>query len=187
MLNFWDATWALDERLCACDVYFAEYLEQKGVKGASIFHFGTGSHHILALRNAQSGANNAILGITASPGEYEAYIKLLIENPRLGATYKAYFGDIYQLDPRLLPKFDYVTNFHACEFRTEKNDAYGALTDLEMTLVLADSIKPGGEMHFYTGSDGYKKTLAVIDSLMAQRGFTETGAYKTLRILTKPR
>jgi len=187
MLNFWDATWALDERLCACDVYFAEYLEQKSVKGASIFHFGTGSHHILALRNAQSGANNAILGITASPGEYEAYIKLLIENPRLGATYKAYFGDIYQLDPRLLPKFDYVTNFHACEFRTEKNDAYGALTDLEMTLVLADSIKPGGEMHFYTGSDGYKKTLAVIDSLMAQRGFTETGAYKTLRILTKPR
>jgi hypothetical protein len=56
-----------------------------------------------------------------------------------------------------------------------------------MTLVLADAIKPGGEMHFYTGSDGYKKTLAVIDSLIAQRGFTETGAYKTLRILTKPR
>jgi hypothetical protein len=80
-----------------------------------------------------------------------------------------------------------VTNFHACEFRTEKNDAYGALTDLEMTLVLADKIKPGGEMHFYTGSDGYKATLAVIDNLKTQRGFTETDAYKTLRILTKPR
>ena len=40
MLNFWDASWGLDERLCPCDVYFAEYLEEKGVKGASIFHFG---------------------------------------------------------------------------------------------------------------------------------------------------
>ena len=80
-----------------------------------------------------------------------------------------------------------MTNFHACEFRTEKNDAYGALTDLEMTLVLADALKPGGEMHFYTGSDGYKATLAVIEGLQKARGFTETGAFKTLRIFTKPR
>ena len=159
----------------------------RAFKDATIFHFGTGSHHILGLRTAENGSNNAVLGITASPGEYEAYIKLLIEKPRLGATYKAYFGDIYQLDPRLLPAFDYITNFHACEFRTEKNDAYGALTDLEMTLVLADSLKPGGEMHFYTGSDGYKAALDVIDSLKTQRGFTEADAYKTLRILTKPR
>jgi hypothetical protein len=80
-----------------------------------------------------------------------------------------------------------VTNFHACEFRTEANDAYGALTDLEMTLVLADALKPGGEMHFYTGSDGYKATIAVIEDLKKARGFTETGAFKTLRIFTKPR
>lgn len=185
MLNFWDATWGLDERLCPCDTHFADFLDEHGVKGASIFHFGTGSHHIVALRSAESGSNNAILGITASPGEYDAYIKLLIEKPRLGATYKAYFGDIYQLDPRLLPALDYVTNFHACEFRTEKNDAYGALTDLEMTLVLADAIKPGGEMHFYTGSDGYKKALAVIDGLKAARPFVEAGSYKTLRRLKK--
>jgi hypothetical protein len=186
MLNYWDATWALDERLCPCDVHFAEYLEEKGVKNASIFHFGTGSHHILGLRTAENGSNNAVLGITASPGEYEAYIKLLIEKPRLGHTYKAYFGDIYQLDPRLLPDLDYVTNFHACEFRTEANDSYGALTDLGMTLVLADKIRSGGEMHFYTGSDGYNNTLAVIGGLKAERGFTEAGRYKTLRILAKP-
>ncbi len=187
MLNFWDASWALNEQLCPCDVYFAEYLEEKGVRNAAIFHFGTGSHHILGLRTAENGSNNAVLGITASPGEYDAYVKLLIEKPRLGHTYKAYFGDIYQLDPRLLPDLDYVTNFHACEFRTEANDAYGALTDLGMTLVLADKIKPGGEMHFYTGSDGYKNTLAVIDGLKAQRGFIEAGSFKTLRILAKPR
>jgi len=186
-LNYWNQTWSLDEKQCPCDLHFLQYLEEKKATNATIFHFGTGNHHIVGLRMAANGSNNAVLGITASPQEYDDYVELLIKNPRLGHTYKAYFGDIYQLDPRLLPAFDHVTNFHACEFRTEKNDAYGALTDLEMTLVLADSIKPGGQMHFFTGSDGYKNTLAVIDSLKAQRGFTETGAYKTLRILTKPR
>jgi hypothetical protein len=42
-------------------------------------------------------------------------------------------------------------------------------------------------MHFYTGSDGYKATLAVIEVLKAARGFTDAGDYKTLRIFTKPR
>ena len=79
-----------------------------------------------------------MLGITASPQEYDDYVELLIKNPRLGHTYKAYFGDIYQLDARLLPQFDYVSLFHVGEFRTPENDAYGALTDLEMTLILAD-------------------------------------------------
>lgn len=187
MLNFWDASWGLDEAQCPCDIHFVQYLEEKGVKGASIFHFGTGSHHIVGLATAENGSDNAVLGITASPGEYEAYVKLLIEKPRLGHTYKAYFGDIYQLDARLLPPLDYVTNFHTCEFRTEKNDAYGALTDLAMTLVLADALKPGGEMHFYKGSDGYQRTLPVIEGLKAQRPFDEAGEFKTLRILRKRR
>jgi hypothetical protein len=88
-----------------------------------------------------------VLGITASPQEYDDYVELLIKNPRLGHTYKAYFGDIYQLDGRLLPEFDYVSLFHVGEFRTPDNDAYGALTDLEMTLVLAD--KPIGEWNTF--------------------------------------
>ena len=122
MLNYWNATWSLDEKQCPCDVHFCEYLEEKGIKNKTIFHFGTGNHHILGLRNAKSGANNAILGITASPDEYQAYIKLLIENPTLGATYKAYFGDIYQLDGRLLPPLDFASLFHVGEYRTEHND-----------------------------------------------------------------
>ena len=106
---------------------------------------------------AENGSNCAVLGITASPQEYDDYVELLIKNPRLGHTYKAYFGDIYQLDARLLPEFDYVSLFHLGEFRTPDNDAYGALTDLEMTLMLADKVKPGGEILFYTGSFAYDK------------------------------
>jgi hypothetical protein len=182
-LNYWDSTWSLDEAQCPCDVHFVEYLEEKRVQNAAIFHFGTGNHHIVGLRTA--AANNAVLGITASPQEYDAYVELLIKNPRLGHTYKAYFGDIYQLDARLLPPFDYVALFHVGEFRTPDNDSYGALTDLDMTLLLADKVKPGGEILFYTGSYAYDKAEAVAAELVAKRPFAAAPDYKTLKVYRK--
>jgi len=182
-LNYWNETWSLDEAQCPCDLHFVEYLEERQVRDASIFHFGTGNHHTVGLRAA--GANNAVLGITASPQEYDDYVELLIRNPRLGHTYKAYFGDIYQLDARLLPEFDYVTLFHVGEFRTPENDSYGALTDLDMTLLLADKIKPGGEVAFYTGSFAYDKAEAVARQLVETRPFVPAPDYKTLKIYSK--
>jgi len=182
-LNYWNETWSLDEKQCPCDIHFCEYLQEKGVEGAAIFHFGTGNHHIVGLKTA--AANCAVLGITASPQEYDDYVELLIKNPRLGHTYKAYFGDIYQLDARLLPEFDYATLFHVGEFRTPENDAYGALTDLDMTLLLADKVKPGGEIHFYTGSFAYDKADGVARELAKLRPFEDKGLYKSLRIFKK--
>jgi hypothetical protein len=183
-LNYWDATWSLDEAQCPCDLHFVEYLqERKNARGAAVFHFGTGNHHIVGLKLAES--NCAVLGITASPQEYDDYIELLIRNPRLGHTYKAYFGDIYQLDARLLPAFDYVSLFHVGEFRTADNDSYGALTDLEMTLLLADKVKGGGEVLFYSGSFAYDKAEAAGRELVRQRSFEPAPDYKTLRIFTK--
>ena len=184
-LNYWNGTWSLDEAQCPCDLHFLQYLAEKRVKGAAIFHFGTGNHHIVGLKAAENGADNAVLGITASPQEYDDYVELLIRNPRLGHTYKAYFGDIYQLDARLLPEFDYVTLFHVGEFRTPENDSYGALTDLEMTLLLADKVKPGGEILFYVGSFAYDKAQAVALELAKVRPFAPAGGYKTLRIYRK--
>jgi hypothetical protein len=184
-LNYWNQTWSLDEAQCPCDVHFLEYLAEKQAKGAAIFHFGTGNHHIVGLKAAENGANNAVLGITASPQEYDDYVELLIRNPRLGHTYKAYFGDIYQLDPRLLPEFDYVTLFHVGEFRAPENDSYGALTDLEMTLLLADKVKPGGEILFYSGSFAYDKAQAVALELARVRPFDPAGDHKTLKIYRK--
>jgi hypothetical protein len=182
-LNYWDSTWSLDEAQCPCDVHFVEYLEEKQARGAAIFHFGTGNHHIVGLRAAAAG--NAVLGITASPQEYDDYVELLIKNPRLGHTYKAYFGDIYQLDARLLPRFDYVTLFHVGEFRTPENDSYGALTDLDMTLLLASKVKPGGEILFYTGSFAYDKAEAVAQELVKARPFAAAPDYKSLKVFRK--
>jgi hypothetical protein len=185
MLHFWDQTWDLRLAECPCDMHFLEWLEHEKIKGQSIFHFGTGSHHIVGLKTAEDGSGNAVLGITASPGEYDAYVKMLIGKPKLGFTYKAYFGDIYQLDPRLLPVFDIVTLFHTGEFRSEKNDAYGALTDLETTLVLADAMRPGGRMLFYEGSYAFDVAERTAAELVRQRPFVADGSFKSLRIFKK--
>jgi hypothetical protein len=184
-LNYWNATWSLDEKQCPCDIHFLDYLDEKRIKDADIFHMGTGNHHIVGLKTASNGSNNHVLGITASPQEYDDYVKLLIANPKLGFTYKAYFGDIYQIDRRLLPPLDYATLFHLGEYRTADSDKYGALTDLEMTLVLADKLKPGGEVHFYSGSFAFDKAEAAGMALIKQRAFTDAGSYKTLRIFRK--
>jgi hypothetical protein len=184
-LNYWNSTWSLDETQCPCDLHFIDYLQEMKASNAAIFHFGTGNHHILGLKMAQNGSDCAVLGITASPQEYEAYVDLLIKNPRLGHTYKAYFGDIYQLDGRLLPQLDYVSLFHLGEYRTPDNDAYGALTDLEMARVLGEKTKPGGEMLFYTGSFAYDQAQAVGATLVKEGQFEPAGAYKSLQIIRK--
>lgn len=186
-LNHWNATWSLDEKQCPCDIHFLDYLDEKKVRDRDIFHMGTGNHHIVGLKTASNGSGNHVLGITASKDEYDDYMRLLIENATLGFTYKCYFGDIYQIDRRLLPKLDYVTLFHIGEYRTEENDKYGALTDEEMTLVLADQLRPGGEIHFYTGSFAYDKGEAAGRALIAKRGFVDAGKYKTLHIFRKPK
>ena len=185
-LNFWNSTWHLDEQQCPCDVHFLDYLDEHKIVGCNIFHMGTGSHHIVGLKTASNGSNNQVLGITASKEEYAAYIDLLIDNPKLGFSYKAYFGDLYQTDARLLPSLDYATLFHAGEYRTAENDTYGALTDAEVAGVLAEKLKPGGEIHFYTGSFAYDVAARAGQALVVERGFKDMGRYKTLHIFKKP-
>ena len=91
-------------------------------------------------------------------------------------------GDIYQLDGRGLPDLDFATLFHVGEFRDAANDKYGALTDLEMTLVCADRLKPGGEIHFFTGSFAYDKAEAVGAELVKRGRLEKVGTYKSLMI-----
>ena len=137
-LNSWNSAWTLDPHQCPCDLDFLDYLAGNTITGRDIFHMGTGVHHIVGLRLAENGAGNQVLGITASRAEYSAYVDLLIDNPKLGFSYKVYFGDIYQIDKRLLPPLDYATLFHCGEYRSKENDAYGAITDEAAALVLAD-------------------------------------------------
>ncbi len=184
-LNIWDVNWYLDEAQCPCDVHFLEYLDQEKIKGASIFHFGTGGHHVIGIKTADNGSGNLVFGITASPPEHEAYEHLIIERPAIGRSYKVLFGDIYQLEARLLPEFDIVTLFHTGEFRTEKNDAYGALTDEAVVRLLVGKLKGPRLVAFYSGSYAFDVAERIATKLIAEGLLEPAGEYKTLRIFRK--
>lgn len=184
-MNIWDHYWGLRVEQCPCDVHFVEWLEEQGFSGKRIFHFGTGGHHYVGIRCAEPALDCTVLGITASPKEYEAFIKLAVANPALTKHYSAYFGDIYTSNARLLPRFDIVTLFHASEFRTEANDAYGALTDLEVMELFTERTDAGGHILFYKGSYAYPTAEPFIAEWAKSAPVEEVEGYKTLRIFRK--
>jgi hypothetical protein len=186
LLHIYDDTWELNEGGCPCDLHLLDFLRDRDIRNATIFHMGTGAHHIVGIKAVEGGTNNAVIGITASPGEHDRYIKLGVENPRAHTNYKAFFGDIYQLDARLLPPLDVVSLFHLCEFRTAKNDTYGALTDLEVARLLWDQLRPGGYMLFYKLSMSYDKAIPNIARLQEERQMVPEPDFKTLQVFRKP-
>ncbi|MGE0698156.1 MAG: hypothetical protein AB7O57_03595 [Hyphomicrobiaceae bacterium] len=185
-LNYYEIGWYLDEALCPCDVHLVRWLAAEKVREAAIFHFGTGEHHTVGIKCHEAGSGNVVLGITASPREHEFYEQLIIERPEVGRSYKVLFGDIYQLDARLLPTFDVVSLFHVGEFRTEKNDAYGALTDDEMVRLLLGRLTPGGRMLFYSGSYAFDVAERIVARLVAEGALVTDGSFESLRIYRRP-
>lgn len=181
-LNVYEIGWYLDEAMCPCDIHFLRYLEKENVRNASIFHFGTGEHHVVGLKTAENGSGNVVFGITASPQEHDAYERLIIDRPETGRTYKVIFGDIYQLDARLLPDFDIVSLFHVGEFRTEKNDAYGALTDDEMVRLLVGKLTGPKLVLFYSGSYAFDVAERITAKLVDEGVLEPFGTSESLRI-----
>ena len=184
-LHFWDAVWDLRIAECPCDVQFVDWLEVKRIQNASIFHFGTGSHHIVGVKTAENGSGNCVLGITAAPKEYDAFVQLAIDRPDVEKSYKTFFGDIYQLEERLLPGFDVVTLSHLCEFRNERNDEYGALTDLQVLEMLTRKTRAGGYILFYTKSFAFDTAEKVIAQWDKAGGVEKVGMFETLLVYRK--
>ena len=126
-----------------------------------------------------------MFGITASPQELENYVRLVMERPEVLRYYNVVFGDIYLLNPKLLPTFDLVTLFHLCEFSGPQTEAYGGLTDLAVANLLADKTRPGGHILFYTGSMAFDKAKPVIAQWEKQRPVARVGEYKTVLVYRK--
>ena len=184
-MNIWDVYWGLRVEQCPCDVHFVEWLEERELTGKRVYHFGTGGHHYVGIRCAEPELDCAVLGITASPKEYDAFVKLATANPTITKSYSAYFGDIYTSNARLLPRFDIVTMFHTGEFRTEANDAYGALTDREVIDLFTAQTDVGGYILFYTGSYAYDIAERIIVDWVNTAPVEEVAGFKTLRIFRK--
>jgi hypothetical protein len=185
VLQIWDVAWLLDEAQCPCDIHFVEWLVENGISGASIFHFGTGAHHHVGLDNHSRGAPNTILGITASPKEFEAFVTLAITHPELSRNYQVLFGDIYLLNARLLPRLDIVSLFHLCEFRGDSQDAYGGLSDRQVIELLLEVMPAGGRMLLFSGSFAYDKADAIAEKLVRDGRLVRDGDHKSLVIYRK--
>jgi hypothetical protein len=181
-LNRWEETWPLDERRCPCDVHFVEYLAEHGISGKSIFHFGTGEHHLLGVSNAARPPEerNEILGVTASIQEYQAYMQLVSGSAETAKWYKALFADIYTLTARALPSFDLVTLFHLCEFYHPDRSRYAPLDDAGLVALFIGKLNPGGQLVFYRGSSGWDGTAAILDGLVRRRAIAPAGGHRSL-------
>jgi hypothetical protein len=184
-MNFYHTGWDLDVDVCPCDVHFTDFLAEKKIRDATIFHFGTGTHHHVGVTCAENDSNNAVLGITASREEIDAYTKLAVERPQVTRTYKAFFGDIYLLEPRLLPEFDAICLPHVHEFWGPNNVAYGAMTDRQMVDLLTAKTKPGGYIAFYTKSMAWDQAGPLVAKWSKEQPVTDEGLYKTLAIYRK--
>ena len=184
-MNFYYGGWDLDVDVCPCDVHFTDLLAEKKIRNGSIFHFGTGTHHHVGITCADKSMNNAVLGITASVEEIESYTKLTLERPEITRTYKAFFGDIYLLEKRLLPTFDAVCLPHVSEFWGPNNVAYGAMTDREMIDLLTEKTRPGGYLAFYTKSMAFDRAGPIIAEWAKESPVTDEGLFKSLAVYRK--
>ena len=162
-LAFYDHAWPLTPETCPPDLDFIEWMCARPIRNASIFHFGTGAHHIVGRALWE---HHFVTGMTASPSEFEKYVDLAIMAPAIGARYKVWFGDIYSLNARQMPEFDVVTLFHLGEFVDMPRSYPHAQSDLELLFLFIQRLKPAGELVLYPDSMGWHLAAPAVKSLV---------------------
>lgn len=184
-MNYWTDKWDLHEDICPCDVHFNDWVAKQKLKNKTLYHFGSGTHHVVGIQQAKR--KNHTLCITASKEEYDAYIKLVTENSAVAKSYVCYFGDIYLTDPVLLPEFDAVSMFHLCEFffPNTASKEYGGLTDAKLLDLFTAKTKKGGHILFYTRSVGFQKAKPIIAKWEKAKKVKRVGEFKTLLVYRK--
>ena len=108
-----------------------------------------------------------------------------IEHAELSRHYQVLFGDIYLLNPKLLPRFDIATLFHLCEFRGDSQDAYGGLTDAQVMDTVLDIMPKGGVVSLFTGSFAFDKAEAIAKAAVARGRLRQRPDYKSLQMYEK--
>jgi hypothetical protein len=177
------SSWELLPDTCPCDIQFCEYVQQAQIAGKSVFHFGTGSHHLIGVDNQNRDRPNEIMGITASLPEHQTYVQLIIKNPALAKYYKVLFVDIYTLTAGNLPRLDIVNLFHLCEFYLPENASVLHHTDASLLQLFVDQLQPDGQIIFYSGSRAWvDKAQAIVQEFETSGKIKRVGEYKSLFI-----
>jgi hypothetical protein len=177
--------WPLRPEVCPCDVHFCQYLKERGIREKSIFHFGTGGHHLVGIRNETDGLGNQVMGITASPLEHRAYVKLVVGSPELGGHYRVLFGDIYNLVASALPLFDVVTLFHLFEF-AEPPSSRRLLDDPGLLRLFLSRMAPGGRILFYRQSFARTPTARLLAEAIEAREIALDEVWQSLEVFRVP-
>jgi hypothetical protein len=188
---------------CPADRDIATYLDLFEARdgGLTVFHFGTGAHHHLGLANHRRERPNRIIGITASPGEYERYIQLCLGDGSLGSDYLVYFGDIYNLQADYLPTLDVASMPHIGEYYDASlvkepgvhgagntDRSYAPLNDNSLVELIVDKLAVGGRLLIYERSHGAETTRAILHDLVAgQQRLRYRMTHESIAIFTKTR
>jgi hypothetical protein len=183
-MNYWTDKWDLDEAVCPCDVHFNQWVAKQKLRNKTIYHFGTGTHHVVGIKQA---GRNRVVAITASKEEYESYVKLVTDNSAVAKSYLAYFGDIYLTNPQNLPDFDVVTMFHLCEFffPNTASKEYGGLTDRKVLDLFTAKTRRGGHILFYMRSMAFDRAQPIIAKWEKAMPVKRVGEFKTLLVYRK--
>jgi hypothetical protein len=180
-LRFVHYAWPLLPADCPCDTDFCDFLRERAIGGKAVFHFGTGDHHVVGLRELERAARNDILGLTMSPAEHATYVRLAIRTPALLRHYKVLFADIYSLGRATLPKFDLATLFHLCEF-SDPTSAARRLDDAGVLRLFVSQLTSQGLLLFYRGSFGFARTAPLIAQAEAAGNLEFVEDYRSLAI-----
>jgi hypothetical protein len=179
------SAWTLQPESCPCDVQFVAYLKRFNLQEKSIFHFGTGAHHLVGLENQSFNRPNEILGITASAPELQTYVQLVLKDTKLSKYYKVLFADIYALTANSLPMFDLVTLFHLCEFYIPENAEWLHQTDETLLQLFLDRLNPEGKILFYPGSQRWNLAQPIVQAFEAAGKIRQVEQYEGLLVYAK--
>ncbi len=161
---------------CPCDNEFVEYCK-KFPEVRSVFHFGTGIHHIVGRELIRLGWY--VLGVTASRTEHAAYTDLVNGDPDSSkhSNYLCLYADLYTLPTELLPRFDYITMFHLCEYSQSIEDDRLLIDRIEPLL------NPNGTLFTWRGSKEHGQAKKLINrSVFSTYQYRR---YKSLELYTK--
>jgi hypothetical protein len=151
----------------------------------TIFHFGTGAHHIVGLENHKFSNPNEIIGITASVPEHQEYVRLVLEEPAIAKYYKVIFADIYTLTSSCLPTFNIVTLFHLSEYYLPDNpDVHH--DDKSLLELFINKLNPWGKIIIANKRNhwSWEKTLPIIQEFEAKGILEKVDEYKNLLIFS---
>jgi hypothetical protein len=174
-------SWPLRTAGCPCDVDFCDYLRDRQIHKRGVFHFGSGGHHLVGLRNQRDALENDVLALTLAPAEHRAYVRLAIRDATLARHYKVLFADIYSLSAATLPTFDVVSLFHLGEFNFTGSGAH-RLDDEGVLGLFVGRLVSGGLLAFYRDSFAFRKISPLIARAVDRRQLEFVEDFRSLAI-----